>query len=473
MNKRVSFRKPALTVLLGSASLLLASCNSFNLDAFNTPVPSLALSDVPSSWAGPIEAGAPVWPQEDWWNSFGNAELMRIIDEVRQNNFDLANNERNLRNAQITLREAGFNLLPTPSVTIGTGARYTEVDGNSSSPNQPFDLNAGFNYNNILSKPATYDRAVAAYDSSVAQYANTILNTMGTAASTYFQLLFIRDQIEAAEQNVENAEVIAEIIRAQVDAGVSVPINLLNQQITIESQRANLRNLIQRDMAARSALALLTGQSVQGFDVEGSTLQDIVVPDVQPGLPSELLRRRPDLVQAEANLRSATAAVDIAYINLFPQISLTGSVNASSTSLTELLTSPETVLNLGASLVQTLLDNGQRYRNLEQQRLNLENALTSYRRAVIAAFNDIEVQLSNIQSLQEQVAVAERNLESAEESFRLAQVRYREGVADFQTVLNSQNSLFSTRNAYLNTKLTQLNAVVDLYQGLGGGWQAP
>src|SRR5690606_8255220 len=204
-----------------------------------------------------------------------------------------------------------------------------------------------------------------------------------------------------------------------------------------------------------------------------STLQDIVVPDVQLGLPSELLRRRPDLVQAEANLRSATAAVDIAYINLFPQISLTGSVNASSTSLTELLTSPETVLNLGASLVQTLLDNGQRYRNLEQQRLNLENALTSYRRAVIAAFNDIEVQLSNIQSLQEQVAVAERNLESAEESFRLAQVRYREGVADFQTVLNSQNSLFSTRNAYLNTKLTQLNAVVDLYQGLGGGWQAP
>src|SRR5690606_37524030 len=189
--------------------------------------------------------GAPVWPQEDWWNSFGNAELMSIIDEVRQNNFDLANNERNLRNAQITLREAGFNLLPTPSVTIGTGARYTEVDGNSSSPNQTFDLNAGFNYNNILSKPATYDRAVAAYDSSVAQYANTILNTMGTAASTYFQLLFIRDQIEAAEQNVENAEVIAEIIRAQVDAGVSVPINLLNQQITIESQRANLRNLIQ------------------------------------------------------------------------------------------------------------------------------------------------------------------------------------------------------------------------------------
>lgn len=472
MRTITSMRYSIPAPLLSTAVLLLVTACS----SLNTPVPQLALTDVPGDWSGPVAQTAPVWPQEDWWNTFENGELSGIIDQVRESNFDLANNERNLRNAQITLREAGFNLLPIPSVTLGTGARYTEINndsGNSSSsPNQPFDLSASFSYNNILSKPATYDRALASYDSSVAQYANTILNTMGTAASTYFQLLFIRDQIEAAQQNVENAEAIANIISAQVDAGVTVPINLLNQQITIESQRANLQNLVQRDLAARSALALLTGQSVRNFDVEGDTLEGIAVPQVQPGLPSDLLRRRPDLVQAEAGLRTATSSVDIAYINLFPQISLTGSVNASSTSLTELVSSPETVLNLGASLVQTLLDNGQRYRNLEQQRLNLENALSTYRRAVIAAFNDIEVQLGNIASLQEQVAVAQRNLESAEESFRLAQVRYREGVADFQTVLNSQNSLFSTRNSYLNTKLTQLNAVVDLYQGLGGGWQA-
>ena len=131
------------------------------------------------------------------------------------------------------------------------------------------------------------------------------------------------------------------------------------------------------------------------------------------------------------------------------------------------------MLNISASLVQTLLDNGQRYRNLAQQRLLLENALSNYRRAVIAAFNDVEVQLGNIQSLQEQFAVAQRNLEAAEEAFRLAEVRYREGVADYQTVLNSQNALFATRNAFLNAKLGQLNAVVDFYQALGGGWELP
>jgi outer membrane protein, multidrug efflux system len=453
-------------VLLG----LLAGC------AFNTPVPRLAMTDVPSNWIGPVVDDSQVWPEEDWWNTFENSELTRIIGDVHDNNFDLENNERTLRNAQITLREAGFNLLPIPSVTLGTGARYTETDvngiSNTSSPNQPLDLGASVNYNNILSRPATYDRAVAAYDSSLAQYANTRLNITGTAASTYFQLLFTRDQIEVARQNVANAETIAGIIEAQVDAGVTVPINLLNQQITIESQRANLRNLIQRDLAARSALALLTGQSVQQFDVAGSTLQEVAVPDVQPGIPSDLLRRRPDLVQAEANLRSATSNVDLAFINLFPQISLTGSYNTSSTSLTQLVSSPDTFLTISGNLVQTLLDNGSRFRNLEQQRLNLDNALTTFRRSVIGAFNDVEVQLGNIESLEEQVAVAQRNLQSAEEAYRLSQARYREGVADFQTVLNSQNALFATQNAYLNTKLTQLNAVVDFYQALGGGWHA-
>ena len=452
-------------------SLLLAGC------AFNAPTPGLQVSDVPVGWTGPLSEGSAAWPQTDWWNTFGNAELSTLVTQVQANNFDLANNERNLRNAQIALREAGFNLIPTPSVTLGTAARYTETDiggvADSSSPNQPFDLGAGFSYNNILSKPATFERAVANYDSSVALHAGTILNTLGTTASTYFQLLFTRDQIVVAQQNVDNAEQIFNIINAQVAAGVAVPINALNQQIAIESQRANLRNLVQRDLAARSSLALLTGQSVQNFEISGATLQDITVPAVQPGLPSDLLRRRPDLVQAEAALRAADANADIAYVSLFPQISLTGTLNSSSTSLSQLVASPDTVLNVSASLVQTLLDNGQRYRNLEQQRLNLEHALNNYRKAVIGAFNDIEVQLGNIQSLQEQVAVAQRNLEAAEEAFRLAEVRYREGVTDYQTVLNSQNSLFATRNAFLNAKLGQLNAVVDFYQALGGGWELP
>ena len=123
--------------------------------------------------------------------------------------------------------------------------------------------------------------------------------------------------------------------------------------------------------------------------------------------------------------------------------------------------------------MQTLLDNGQRFRNIDQARLSMENSLATYRKTVLGAFNEIEVLLSNIQLLEAQGQTAFGNLGAAEEAFRIAEVRYREGVSDYQTVLQTQNTLFSSRNAWLDNKLLQLNAMVGLYQALGGGWQVP
>ncbi len=447
----------------------LASCTL-------TELPQLAEADVPEDWQGPVVEEATIWPETDWWNSFNDEELSTIIAQVQENNLDLENNRRNLESAQIALREAGFNLLPTPLVSLGTGASYNEtrVDGvnTSSSPNEPFRLGANFTYNDILSKPATYNRAVADYDFRVAQVADVALNTLGTAASTYFQLLLTRDKVEASLQNVENAEAIYRIAQARVNAGVAVPIEALQQQIALERERNNLRSFIQNDLATRSSLALLLGRTLQNFDVAGQSLQSIEVPLVKPGLPSELLVRRPDLVQAEANLRSARASVDIVKTDLFPQISLTGGINASSTSLSELVSDPDTILTINANLIQTLLDNGQRFRNIDQARITMENSLNNYRRAVIGAFNEVEVLLSNIELLEAQGVVAFQNLEAAEEAFRIAEVRYQEGVADFQTVLIAQNTLFSTRNSYLDNKLLRLNTITGLFQALGGGWQA-
>lgn len=456
--------------------LISLACMGSLVSCSLTELPQLADADVPENWQGPVVEEADIWPETDWWNAFNDEELSNIIARVQENNLDLENNRRNLESAQIALREAGFNLLPTPLVKLGTGASYNEtrVDGSetSSSPNEPFALGANFTYNDILSRPATYDRAVADYDFRVAQVADVALNTLGTAASTYFQLLLTRDKVEASMQNVENAEAIYRIAQARVDAGVAVPIEALQQQIALDRESNNLRSFIQNDLATRSSLALLLGRTLQNFEVAGQTLENIEVPQVKPGLPSELLVRRPDLVQAEANLRSARASVDIVKTDLFPQISLTGGINTSSTSLSELVSDPDTILNINANLIQTLLDNGQRFRNIDQARITMENSLNNYRRAVIGAFNEVEVLLSNIELLEAQGVVALQNLEAAEEAFRIAEVRYQEGVADFQTVLVAQNTLFSTRNSYLDNKLLRLNTITGLFQALGGGWQA-
>jgi NodT family efflux transporter outer membrane factor (OMF) lipoprotein len=443
-----------------------------------TPVPEIQLSDVPEDWQGPVQSEAAVWPNVDWWQNFQSDELVEIIEVVKANNFDYANNVRNLQAAQIQLTEAGFALWPTPNVSISTGSSTSETqfdDGTSVSGGSsgPFQATASASYGNILSKPLNYDRAVNDYESRLAQVADVALNTLGTAASTYFQLLFTRDQIEATRQNLENAAQILQFTQARVDAGVEIPINLLNQQIVVENIRNQLTSQIQNDFAIRASLSLLMGRGVQGFDVEGQTLEGIIVPAVQPGLPSELLVRRPDLVQAELNLRNSAINVDLARLAFFPSISLNASASASSPALVDIISDPATTtVSLTSSLAQTLLDNGARRRNVEQARLSLESALASYRRSVIAAFNDIEVQLNNIQLIRDQGEVTERNLESAQEQFRLAELRYEQGVSNFQTVLNAQDSLFSSRNSVLNNRLSQINAIISLYRSLGGGWEA-
>ena len=453
------------------ALIMLASCA-------RTPVPEIAATDVPENWQGPIQTDADLWPNTDWWNNFESEELSAIIELVKANNFDFANNIRNLEAAQIQLREAGFQLYPTPNVSISTGASTSETqfDGGGSASagsSGPVQLGASVSYSGILSKPLNYDRALNDYQSRLAQVADTALNTMGTAASTYFQLLFIRDQIEVTRQNLENAVEVLEQTQAEVEVGVAIPINALNQQITVENIRNQLTSQIQNDFQIRASLALLLGRGVQDFNIQGQTLEGIEIPVVQPGLPSELLNRRPDLVQAELSLQNAAISVDLARLAFFPSISLNGSANASSPSLVDVVSDPATTtVSLSASLAQTLLDNGGRKRDVEQARLSLESALASYRRSVISAFNEIEVALNNIQLIRAQGLVTEQNLVSAEEQYRLAQLRYDVGQANYQTVLNAQNSLFSSRTSVLNNRLQQLNAIINFYQSLGGGWEA-
>jgi len=457
-----------LIVAFSLALVLLSACAA-------TPMPELPADDVPQAWQKST-AENDVWPDLDWWNNFQSNELSDVISLVEQNNFDLQNNERNLRLAQLALRDAGFDLLPTPVVDFGASTNYfgsKVADGDfNDGGTESFDLSAGFVYSDILSKPAEYDAARARYESSIALLADTRLNTLGTAASTYFRILLLRDRIEAARQNVENAEAIARIVAARVNAGTVNQVNLLQQQIAVQRERNSLSSLIQNEYAARAALALLVADSVQDFSVSATTLSDVRVPDIQPGLPSSLLYRRPEIVQAEANLKISRADVDLARLAYLPNISLTGSVRLASDSLGDLLGDGSTTASASAGLVQLIFDNGARGRNVERQRLELESALANYRETVIAAFNDIDVSLGNIELLRALGDVAAEDLRRAEESFRIAEARYREGVDDFQTVLISQNQLFDTRNSYFDNKLAQLNAAIAFYQSLGGGWQS-
>jgi NodT family efflux transporter outer membrane factor (OMF) lipoprotein len=446
---------------------------SFSLTVLGACAPlgtQLSETDIPDNWQGPVLVKAATWPERDWWVQFESKELIDLVEQVEESNLDLAINRNNLRKAQLTMIGAGFDLWPNPNLSIGNTGFITGIGTGSSSSSNNFLLNASIEYNGILSKYSDHQLALANYDSAQAAAADTVLSTLGTTANAYFQLLFIRDQIKTAEQNLASAKTIARITQSKVDAGVTTPVDALQQKIAVQERLNIIENLKQSELASKSSLALLLGRSVQNFDLEAITLTDIVVPQVQPGIPSDLLIRRPDLVEAEANLRSAKANVDLARLAFLPSISLTVSSGSSNSSLRNILRNPDPI-SITANLVQTIFDNGARLRNEEETRLALENSLLIYRKVVLKAFNDVDVALGNIRLLDAQAKTAKEDLARATEAFRISEVQYREGALDFQTVLSTQQTLYSIRDNYLNNKLSRLNAIVAFYQTLGGGWE--
>jgi NodT family efflux transporter outer membrane factor (OMF) lipoprotein len=255
--------------------------------------------------------------------------------------------------------------------------------------------------------------------------------------------------------------------------GIASPLELAQQRQTIAGQQAQIPQLEQQELETRAALALLLGRPPEGFDVTARDLASIEAPGVAPGLPSELLVRRPDVVTAEANLEGANANLAVARAALLPSISLTASGGISTGTLSGLVTNPIYTAGIGLSIAQAIFDAGRREAVTDEARAREQELLLSYRGTVINAFSEVETTLGSIANLDEQVMFQTEQVIQSETAFTIAQARYREGVDDFLVVLDTQRSLYSARDQLQQTRLGQLLSLVALYKALGGGWEDP
>ena len=196
--------------------------------------------------------------------------------------------------------------------------------------------------------------------------------------------------------------------------------------------------MAQQELETRAALALLLGRPPEGFNVQAQALTQIDAPSVAPGLPSELLTRRPDVVSVEASLETANANLAAARAELLPSISLTGSGGVSSGTLTSLVTNPFFAAGIGLSLAQTIFDSGRREAVTDEARLREQELLLAYRSATITAFSEVETTLGSIANLEAQEMFQAEQVAQSELAFNIAEARYREGVDDFLIVLDLQ-----------------------------------
>jgi len=465
-------RRPLASVVAFVAGCL-AACST-------RPPQALAPSLVPKAFVGHMTAPAPLWPRSGWWRGFGSPELSRLVDLAQANNRDLAVATARLREARAEVTIQRATLFPAidaqaQAARNGVGQSAVSSSGQQGATTNSFGLGAGASYELDvwgLSRDNLRSAEEALKSSRFAQR-SVALTTTASVANTYFAILALREQIAIANEDIAAIDGILRIVRLKVRAGTSSDLDLAQEQAQVESVQGELPVLQEQALEAQVALAVLVGQPPEGFSVQARSTDDIQLPEVAPGLPSQLLLRRPDVAEAEANLAAAHANLQAARAAFLPQFSLSGSAGFSSAATNALLHGPSFLWDAGAQMLQTIFDGGKLVGQKNLAYATQQQLVASYESAVLNAYADVESALGQVRNYALEEQHLRREVSAAREAFQISQLQYRQGVADLLNVLQAQQTLFGARDALAQARLARRQALVHLYEALGGGWQEP
>jgi NodT family efflux transporter outer membrane factor (OMF) lipoprotein len=430
--------------------------------------PALPQSDVPGAWSA-TQASAPA-ATPYWWDGFKSAELSELLGEAQASGIDLKIAALRVIEAQAQADAAGADLWPSVNLGVGAGRRGDFTPGARTSS---VNASLGLSYEaDLWGRVRAGNRAaLASLDASRYDRDTVALTLASGVANAYFGVLALRDRLRVARSNLDIAEQVLKLVETRTRAGRVPPLDLEQQRAAVARQRSTIAPLEQQERETRASLALLLGRSAIGFEVEAGSLAAIEVPPVAPGMPADLLIRRPDVASAEAGLLAASANLAAARATFLPSIGLTGSTGLASNALKSVVDPAAAAWSIGASLSQAIFDAGGRRANVKSAGAREQEALLSFRKAALTAFSEVDLALSNIEALARQRADREIEIAAAREAARIAQVRYREGADDLQALLQSQSALFSAEDSLSQLKLSQAQGAVTLFRALGGGWQ--
>jgi outer membrane protein, multidrug efflux system len=438
--------------------------------ATTSPIPQPAVSAAPAWNEAPTADAAAV--SADWWHTFGSTELKGLVDQALAGSPDLAIAIERVRQAEAQVRVAGASLFPQIDVAATSSARASRDQGvTSKTENSAASLSASYELDLWGRNAAGVHGAEAALRATAFDRDTARLTLISGVANAYFQILSLRGRLSTSKENLAIAERVLATVSSRARNGAVTQLDVARQEAAVLSQRAALLPLEQLERQTLAALAALLGRVPEGFDVQARGLTDLAVPSISPGLPAELLVRRPDLASAEAQLTSANANLAAARAALLPSIQLTGSAGVASGALLGFLSGGTTTVALAASVLQPIFDGG-RLKGQVAIAESLERQLVeTYRKAILSAFADVESALAAATRLQQREVLQTQVEERAREALRLAEVRYREGADDLLSVLDAQRTLFDAQDQLAQVRLDRLNGAVALFKALGGGWQ--
>jgi NodT family efflux transporter outer membrane factor (OMF) lipoprotein len=463
---QMNLTKLASALLLGSS---LVGCAAVVKTPYEQP--SIA---VPGSFQNNTVLSKQIYDDvlaDQWWTLFKDPQLNTLVEDVLSRNSNLAVAGINLQQARIQARQTQSQ----QGIRIGdaglTTRRNFDLEGGDSSSSLGVNF-PGLSYELDLFGKLANQTEAARWEARATEQdlQATVQSLIGTTAQLYWQLAYLNERYSVVQQNLATAQKTYDLVRVQYRAGAVSGLDLTQTEQAIQSQQATLSQIEQQRVETRTALAVLMNMPVQQLSIqEPQRLPNIALPAIAAGLPASLLSRRPDLNAAELRLRKALANKDANKASYYPSISLTGSLSTgigSSTSLSDALKNP--VATLGAGLTLPFLQWNDMKRDLQVNELEYEKAILQYRQTIYEAFADVENALSNRTELTKQVELQRRNVELAEKTERLTEVRYRNGAVALKNLLDAQETTRNARLSLVQTRQNQYNAYVTLLQTLGG-----
>ncbi|HEY0339161.1 MAG TPA: efflux transporter outer membrane subunit [Steroidobacteraceae bacterium] len=471
-------RMPLVGSTLRSAFLGLACCGlvACNLGPhYKRPdiPPPQAWRDTPGSEQG--------WPSSDWWRGFNSPTLNDLMDQARVANDDLGAAIARIQQADAQARIAGAPLLPSFGLDAdGTRQRAQQTTltpaGNLIGVPKTFntfttELTASYEIDFWGKNRALRDAARMAALASRYDRATVELTVMQSVASTYFQALELRDRLKVANDNVASARDTLKGLQLEAQVGTVTALDVAQQETTVATLEAAIPPLNQQLGQTLDALAILLGKQPEAVDVTAGTLGDLAEPEVVPGMPSELLARRPDVAQAEAQLVEANANIAAARAAFFPTISLTANGGYASSALNTLFNPVSRAWSATGGLTQPIFQGGALVGQYQLNKGRYAELLSDYHKAVISAFGNVEDALVSVQQTAEQLRREQQAVATARRAYELTQAQFHAGTINILIVLSTETALFTAQDTLVQVKYSHLNALVALFSALGGGWQ--
>ncbi|MBA1228916.1 AdeC/AdeK/OprM family multidrug efflux complex outer membrane factor [Pseudomonas viridiflava] len=463
--------------LLGAAAgLLLGGCSL--IPDYQRP-PSSVASNYPVGPAyGPMSApGADGIAAADqgWRNFFRDPALEHVIALSLSNNRDLRVAVLNIQAYQAQYRIQRSDLFPAISAT-GSGSRQS-LPANMSSLGErtisssysatlgisAYELDL-FGRNRSLTQ-----QNLETYLSSEQALRSTHLSLVANVAIAYLNWRADQEQLKLTRDTLQTYEQSLDLTLRQNTAGTASALAVSQSRTSVEDARArsaNYERLVAQDL---NALTMLVGANVADA-LPGQPLNNEVLEAVPAGLPSDLLQRRPDILEAEYLLKAANANIGAARAAFFPSISLTASAGTSSTELSGLFKAGSGAWLFQPQINLPIFNAGNLRASLDYSKIQKDIRVAQYEKSIQTAFQEVANGLAARQTYTQQLAAQRDSLKANEDYYRLAEARYRSGLDSSLTLLDAQRSLYSAQSTLISDRLAQLTAEVNLYKALGGGW---